>query len=160
MIRDRDYHHRMAIKSSSAYHWQTYKRLRNLVNREDKSAESNYYCKLIEEAQGDTSKLWKAVNVACSRYCKSSSPQCIISDGVQHSTPKSIASVLNSFFASIGKTLADKIVPRIISDEGVISPAETSFQLLKLHESTVLQQLRYLKPNKAIQDWIRSAQGY
>ena len=37
------------------------------------------------------------------------SVQCIISDGIQHTTPKSIASAMNSFFASIGKRLADKI---------------------------------------------------
>ena len=82
MIRDRDYHHRKAIKSGSAYHWQLYKKLRNLVNREVKSAKSKYYCNLIEEAQGNTNKLWKAVNEASSRNCKSSTPQCIISDGV------------------------------------------------------------------------------
>ena len=150
MMKDRDYHHRKAIKSSCTYQWQLYKRLRNLVNREVKLAKSTYYCNLIQEAQGNASGLWKAVNEASSRNQKSSVPQCIITDGVQHSTPKSIASTLNSFFASIGKVLADRIVTLNVPSERVTSSVDTSFHLLELQESTVLQKLLSLKPNKAI----------
>ena len=39
----------------------------------------------------------------------SSTPQCIIADGVHHTTSQSIASVLNSYFALIGKFVAEKI---------------------------------------------------
>ena len=42
-MRDRDYHHRKAIKSSSNYHWKMYKKLRNYVNREIKSSKSKFY---------------------------------------------------------------------------------------------------------------------
>ena len=35
-MRDGDYHHRKAIKSNSNYHWNMYRKLRNLVNREVK----------------------------------------------------------------------------------------------------------------------------
>ena len=150
MIRDRDYHHRKAIKSNSAHHWQLYKKLRNLVNREVKLAKSKYYCNLIQEAQGNTNKVWKAANEASSRNCKSSTPQCIISNGVRHSTPKSIAATLNSFFASIGKNLAEKIVTRNIPDERVENPSDVSFHLSELQGSTVFQKLLSLKPNKAI----------
>jgi len=55
---------------------------------------------MIEEAKGDHQKLWKAVNVVCNRNSTSENFRCNISDGIQHTTPKSIASALNSFFAS------------------------------------------------------------
>ena len=49
------------------------------------------------------------VNGVSSRKTKSSSPQCIVVDDVEHTTPASIASVLNCYFAAIGRSLANKI---------------------------------------------------
>ena len=46
--------------------------------------------------------------------------------------------------------MADKIVARNIPDERVENPRDVSFHLLELQESTVLQKLLSLKPNKAI----------
>ncbi|CAH3020712.1 unnamed protein product, partial [Porites evermanni] len=108
-MKDRDFHHRKAVKTNSAFHWARYRKLRNRVNREVKAAKSKYYCDLILEAKGDSGKIWKAVNEVSSRKTKSSSPQCIVVDGVEHTTPASIASVLNCYFSSIGRSLANKI---------------------------------------------------
>lgn len=107
-MRDRNYHLRKAQKSNSTYHWGMYRKLRNFVNREIKSSKSNYYCNLIEEGKGDSSLVWKAVNEASSRNVSSSIPQCIISSGVQYTDPKSIATALNEYFASVGRLLAEK----------------------------------------------------
>ena len=52
-MRDRDYHHRKAIKSHLNYHWNMHRKLRNLVNREMKSAKSKYHVVLIENNKGD-----------------------------------------------------------------------------------------------------------
>ena len=107
-MRDRNYHLRKAQKSNSTYHWGMYRKLRNFVNREIKSSKSNYYCNLIEEGKGDSSLVWKAVNEASSRNVSSSIPQCIISTGVQYTDPKSFATALNDYFASVGRLLAEK----------------------------------------------------
>ena len=72
-MQDRDYHQRKAIRLNSSFHWTKYRRLRNLVNREIKSAKTNYYCNLIKEAKGDLNRLWTAVNEVSSRTVKSSS---------------------------------------------------------------------------------------
>ena len=109
VMKDRDFHHRKAVKTNSAFHWARYRKLRNRVNREVKAAKSKYYCDLILEAKGDSGKIWKAVNEVSSRKTKSSSPQCSVVDGVEHTTPASIASVLNCYFSSIGRSLANKI---------------------------------------------------
>ena len=61
---DRDYHHRNAMNSNSDYHWNMYKKLRNLVNREMKSAKSKYFVDLINNNKGDNSMIWKALKEA------------------------------------------------------------------------------------------------
>ena len=106
---------------------------------------------MIEEAKGDHQKMWKAVNEVCNRNSTSENVQGIISDDIQHTTPKSIAPALNSFFASIGWRLADKIrstwsYRNLVSLEQLLS----QLQLTELEESFVLQQLASLKANKAI----------
>ena len=100
-MKERDWAHRKARKSNSARHWSMYAKLRNKVNGLVRTAKSKYYCDMIEEAKGDSEKVWKAVNEACNRNSSLESIQCIISDGVQHITSQSIASSMNSFFASI-----------------------------------------------------------
>ena len=64
-------------------------------------------------------------------------------------TPWSIASVLNSHFATIGKILADKIpsVNRLSSSSNIHSE---TFEIKEVSEVEVLEQLLSLKPNKAI----------
>ena len=44
-MRDRDYHHRKAVKSNSSYHWEMYRKLRNSVNK------SKYYLTIMNETE-------------------------------------------------------------------------------------------------------------
>ena len=37
-MKDRDFHHRKAVKANSDFHWACYRKLRNRVNREVKAA--------------------------------------------------------------------------------------------------------------------------
>ena len=124
-----------------------------MVNREIKSAKSNYYCNLINDVKGDSGKVWKAVNEASSHNVISLSPQCIVT-GVQLTTPSLIAAAMNSHFASIGKTLADKIssVVSIVLPTSTMSLSQPApvFNLNYVGENTVLQHLLSLKTNKAI----------
>ena len=108
-MKDRAFHYRKAVKTNSVFHWTCYMKLRKRVNREVKAAKSKCYCDLIREPKGDSGKIWKAVNEVSSRKTNSSSPQCIVIEGVEHATAASIASVLNCYFASIGRSLAHKI---------------------------------------------------
>ena len=148
-MKDRDFQHRKAVKTNSVFHWACYRKLKNRVNREVKAAKSRYYCDLILEAKGDSGKIWQAVNEVSSRKTKSSSPQCVVVDGVEHTTPASIASVLNCYFASIGRSLANKISAAAMLP--VISATKLqSLSLYEVDEETVLKHLLSLKTNKAI----------
>ena len=91
-----------------------------------------------------------AFNEVCYRNSTSESVQCIISDGIQHTTPKSIASAVNSFFASIGKRLAYKITTTWLSCNSSTDLLKSQFQLVELEESFVPQQLLAVKTNKVI----------
>ena len=57
---------------------------------------------------------------------------------------------MSSFFASIGKRLADKITTTWPSCNSSTDLPKSQFQLAELEESFVLQQLLALKTNKAI----------
>ena len=109
-----------------------------------------FCCDLIKEAKGDSNRLWTAVNEASSRTFKSSSPHYIIADDAYYTSPRSIASALNSHFASIGKTLADKIRPVAPVSMSVANHLAGSFQLKETSEAVVLKHLQSLKTNKAI----------
>ena len=150
-MKERDWIHRKALKSNSSQHWNTYRKLRDKVNCLVKSAKMKYYCDLFQDAKGNAKKkVWNEVNEVCYRNSTSESVQCIISDGIQHTTPKSIASAMNSFFASIGKRLADKITTTWPSCNSSTDLLKSQFQLAELEESFVPQQLLALKTNKAI----------
>ena len=45
------------MNSNSDYHWNMYKKLRNLVNREMKSAKSKYFVDIINNNKGDDSMI-------------------------------------------------------------------------------------------------------
>jgi hypothetical protein len=149
-MQERDHFHGKALKLNTSQHWNSYRKLKNTVNRLVKSAKSKYYCDKIDEAKGDSKKVWETVNEACKRNSKSQAAQCIISNGVQHSTPKSIASAMNSFFASIGRLLADKIPNTNLSCNRHNNLTVPQFYMSEVDEQFVLQQLLSLKPNKAI----------
>ena len=147
MVKSRDWIHRKARKSNSTHHWNTYRKLRNKVNCLVKSAKTKYYCDLFQDAKGNAKKVWNAVNEVCYRNSTSESVPCIICGigGIRHTTPKSIASAMNSFFASIGKRLADKITTTWPSCNSSTDLPKSQFQLAELEESFVLQQLLVLK---------------
>jgi len=116
------------------------------VNREIKSSKSKYYCELIEESKGDSTKIWRAIN-AVSRNRKSSTPQCIVSNGVQHTDP----SASNSCFASVDQTLADKFSYFCSKFSKPKEDKVGSFCLKEIDEPFVFKQLRSLKPKQS--DW-------
>ena len=97
----------------------------------------------------DSSKFWKAINDASSRNAKSTIPQCIVSEGIQHTTTASIATAMNTHFASIGKALADKI-SSIFTVSNYSNVNENSFMLREVDVNCVLDLLLSLKTNKAI----------
>ena len=116
-----------------------------------KTGSPYYYIKQIEESKGDASKVWKSINEVVSEKGNSSAPNCIISDEVQYTDVKSIATVMNEHFVKNGKFLADKLpIPIFIPVAQSPTGNGTCFNLGPIDESFVVGQLKTLKTNKSI----------
>ena len=119
--------------------------LRNCANREEKKLKSEYYCRLIEDAKGDSSKMWKAIKETLPS--NHNEINAIFADGKLQTVPKTIAETLNDHFSSVGKRLA-KAFSGAFTDKCVAPNSTFSFQ--PVSSVYVEKQLRQMKTNKAI----------
>ena len=126
-----------------------YRKLRNLVNPEMKSAKSKYYVDLIENNKGDEKMMWKALKNATHQDKKCSTPSSIISDGVTYTKPNTISEVLNTYFTSVARTLASKLPKVAFRDLQPVQDHCSDFKLQKVNTDLVYSQLRSIKQNKA-----------
>ena len=147
-INDRDFHRKKANSSKKGYHWYMYKKFRNLVNCKIKEAKSKYYINLIQDANGDTSRLLKAFKETLPTKLTSNVTSLIV-DGITYTSPKFIACLLNNHFVNIGINLGKKFRSSVCHSLG-IDRCSTVFNLESITCDYVLAQLRSLKPNKAI----------
>ena len=150
-MRDRDYHHRKAIKSQSTHHWSMYNKLKSYVNKEVKKAKITFYQDLIATNKGDSSGLWKVLNNIISNDKKEKGPSCIISEEMRYNNPQSIAEIFNKFFSNIGLHLVNKLKSSLHPSNTQLNIIPTScFTFKELDESFVTSQLCSLKTKKAI----------
>lgn len=76
-------------------------------------------------------------------------PNCIVSDEVEYTDPKSIATVLNIHFATIGQILADKlcaVTSTYVAEDYLYSNRQ--FNILSVYESFVIKYLKSVKSKK------------
>ena len=149
-MRERDYHQKQAHKTNSEYHWAKFRQLRNLVNKQIKLGKSKYYQDAVNADKDNPSGLWKTLNELTSRNVSRQNPSCIISEGVPETDEKSIATILNDYFTSIGAKLANKIKQAF----GTKAPPTAVnlpyiFEFKEVEESTILRELAALNTNKA-----------
>jgi len=122
-----------------------YRKLKNCANREERRLKSEYYCRLIEDANGDSCRMWKAIKETLpSNRCEINA---IFSDGKLQTDPASIAETLNNHFSSIGKKLA-KAFSGALPDQ--CFACSSNFSLQPVTISFVEEQLSQLQINKAI----------
>ena len=144
---DRDYHWKQAQKcKNSQYHWQMYRKLRNCANSEEKKLKSKYYCRLIEDAKGDSSKMWKAIKETLPS--NHNEINAVFGHGKLQTDPKGIAETLNNHFSSIGKSLAKAF--RGLKPTQYDAVPTLSFSLKYVTSAFVEKQLRLMKTNKAV----------
>jgi hypothetical protein len=123
----RDYFHRQAVKTKDVNMFNMYKEERNGVVRMINEAQSNYYSHTIDHSENKNRDMWKSINK-------------ILNINKHSATLSDIsADKFNSFFANIGKSLAEKIekqdyvwkLPTSIH-ELVLIPIELNFVLREL----------------------------
>ena len=144
----RDKRHKSAIKLNTKEQWHLYKKQKNFVNREIRRCKSEYYTKIIDENKQTSFALWKTLNQVTSRK-KSPGIACVESEGIIYSDTKSMATIFNEYFASIGTRLANRLRSLTTVTTGAIS-STPKFELQLVCEQSVYDLLRQLKVNKAI----------
>ena len=148
--RDRDYHHKKARKSTSKYHWDMYKKLKNLANREDKRLQSEYFCNLINDSKGVSGKMWKSLKqVIPDSKSTVKEVQSLKVKNKVYTKLSDIFEIFNKHFSTIGHKLG-QCFGRFIDADQFRSKTEATFSLNPVSESFVRDQLQQLKPNKAI----------
>lgn len=147
------YHAQARFPSPQSYQIKFASSLRRKVNRDTSKAKSTYFTPLIEQAKGNSKEMWNHLKkiFPSKSNDKSSGSAVLMRDGVSITEPKARAKCLNEFFTSIGRTLAARFNPTIACFSPQRSSTCTSiFQLQNIRQDFVLNQLSYLKPNKAI----------
>ena len=120
-----------------------------------KRCKAEYYTRIINENKQNYSALWKTLNEVTSR--KQNGPvSCIGSDGVIFYDQKCIASIMNQYFSSVATKLVEKLKAGenifVASDLSNISTSSTtSFRFMPVTEKFVLNELKRLKTNMAIE---------
>ena len=117
-----------------------------------RECKSEYYENLLKENKNNPSGLWKTLNELISRNIKSSAPSSIITDGIEHKNTKSMSSLFNKFFTSIGITLANTIKQKCTQSQSPGNPplgVNSTFKFQEIQVTSVLKNLSKLKTNKS-----------
>ena len=79
---------------------------RNLYNSILKKAKAIYYREAIENANGDSKKIWKTINEACNKTNKSNKTDKLNVNGVIINDETEIANAFNNHFSQIGEKVS------------------------------------------------------
>ena len=94
-------------------------------------AKSDYYDIIIEDAGGDTRKIWGILNELIDRkQCRHNMPNRFIIDG-KLVRKKNIAEAFNIYFCSIGTEMADAL-PDVTGYETYLKKAGTRLSLIHI----------------------------
>ena len=148
--RSKPSHFNTQNKNTNGFSLIIYRQLRNHVNNQIKLAKSKFFQDKVITNKDKPSELWKTLNDLTSRNKSDTSPSCIISEDKVNTDQKSMATILNEYFTSIGTKLADNIKSTLQSNQ---HPPSTelpfSFVFEEVDDTFVHQELSSLKTNKA-----------
>jgi len=86
--------------AKNSQQWSEYKRFRNLVTYQIRSAKKNYYSEQIENNRQDSNKLWEVLKNAAGISKKGNLPSNIIQEGMSLVDKHEIANAFNLHFCS------------------------------------------------------------
>ena len=110
MCKARDKLKKQAIRSKSDVLMQSYRDIRNKVNKMNGELKREYFTHKIASCESDLKKTWRTINNVLNKKSKTTNIASLNVDGIHISTNADIAESMNNFFCTIGQTLSDKIV--------------------------------------------------
>ena len=111
LMQTRDKLKKAASKRKSQFLMDSYRQVRNKVNTMNSHLKKQYYTDKISSCQGNMKESWKTINELLNKRSKSSNIECLKDLGTETVHKKEISNVMNNFFCSVGKDLANKIAP-------------------------------------------------
>ena len=131
MCKARDRLKRQAIRSKSESLMQSYRQLRNQVNKLNGELKREYFTHKIASCEGDLKKTWQTINNVLNKKSKTTNIASLKIDGKHISTNAGIAESMNNFFCTIGETLSDKIAQTrnpLLENDYEVNPQKTRFK--------------------------------
>ena len=102
----RDRLKRKAIKTRDPSTWNQFRKTKNQVNREIKSAKNAYYKTVFNSCVKDQRKTWKTVNELTSRKSNKTVINEMQYQGQKSKSQVDVAELLKNFFTEIGPSLS------------------------------------------------------
>ena len=131
MCKARDKLKKQAIRSKSDVLMQSYRDIRNIVNKMNGELKREYFTHKIASCEGDLKKTWQTINNFLNKKSKTTNIASLNVDGILISTNADIAESMNNFFCKIGQTLSDKIVQTrnpLLENDYEVNPQKTKFK--------------------------------
>ena len=136
LMREREYHHKKAIKTDNEVQWSRYKRLRNAVNLKLRKEKNKYYSTRLSE-EHDSKEMWKTLSQILPRKSKTT-----------NETENLSATNFNNFFTTIASSLCRHFshtpTPRVLTPR-----VDRDFTLKDVSPTFVKQELCKLKLSQA-----------
>ena len=110
---------------------QSYRDIRNKVNKMNGELKREYFTHKIASCEGDLKKTWQTINNVLNKKSKTTNIASLNVDGIHISTNADIAESMNNFFCTIGQTLSDKIVQTrnpLLENDYEVNPQKTKFK--------------------------------
>ena len=136
LMQTRDKLKKAASKRKSQFLMDSYRQVRNKVNTMNSHLKKQYYTDKISSCQGNMKESWKTINELLNKRSKSSNFECLKDLGTETVHKKEISNVMNNFFCSVGKDLANKL-PLFL-----IPFCQVTMKLTKIGLSLTSRQLR------------------
>ena len=142
LMKDRDKIKHKAFRTKNDDMMSLYRKLRNKVTFEIRKAKRKYFTDKFSNVNSDPRQTWKILKSVISGN------KCDSSIGDMNESCK-VADEFNSYFASIGTTLADQIPTVHFSYENNV-PLDSTFSFTPISETETLDLIRKLKNKKSI----------
>ena len=114
LIRERYKLKKEAFKHNSTPLTESYRKIRNKVNRMNINLKRQYFSEKIIQTDGNMGETWRTIKQLLNKRSKSTNIDLITDKGTEIITKKEISNVMNKYFCSVGRELAGKLMNALI----------------------------------------------
>ena len=146
---------RKFLRRKTVNNWNSFKRIRNKLNREMKQTKQNFFRQKISQNKSNSKKLWNTLNdIVQLRKGKSISTITLAkSPNDNTDDPYEVSNIFNEHFSTVGQRLSKKLEnpssDHKISPTSNIKQSQKSFFLQPITEKEVKLYIQMLNINKA-----------